>query len=59
MTLAEAADHLADALNEDGGLYSLGWYLGWSPTDDCAVLDGHFTAQDLLAIATFMRETAQ
>ena len=39
----------------DGGLTSLGWYLAWWPGNDTATLDGSFTADDLEAIAWWMR----
>ena len=48
-------DPLASAYREDGGLYSLGWYLAWSPGEAYATLDGQFKADDLLAIAQHMR----
>lgn len=43
------------AISEDGGLYNLGWYLGWNPHRPEAVLDGDFTADELEAIAWWMR----
>jgi len=48
---------LADCITPDGGLYSLGWYLGWTPGDERAVLDGEFTAKDLIDIAEHMLKT--
>ena len=45
---------LGDSIKEDG-LYSLGWYLGWTHGDADATLDGSFTADDLEAIAWWMR----
>lgn len=44
-----------ETISIDGGLYNLGGYLGWTPGDDEAVLDGHFTADQLEAIAWWMR----
>jgi hypothetical protein len=57
MTYEEAAVHLRgmEALQKDGSLNSLGWYLRWSPGSDEATLDGEFTAHDLLAVSVFMR----
>lgn len=45
------------AIQEDGGLYDLGWYLGWTPGDEEAVLDGRFSAAELRAIADHMERT--
>lgn len=60
MTLEQATKHLKDKIDpKDGGLYSLGWYLSWSPTDVDACLDGQFTPDDLEAIAAYMRENAK
>lgn len=42
-------------IKKDGGLYSVGWYLRWDVGDDIALLDGQFTAEDLEAIAFWMR----
>lgn len=56
MTLDEAVKRLGKAVTETG-LYSLGWYLGYNAGDGYAVLDGDFTADDLEAIAVYMRAT--
>jgi hypothetical protein len=40
---------------EDGCLFSLGWYLSWDIGDDKATLDGEFSADELEAIAWWMR----
>lgn len=45
---------LADAVQPDGGLYSLGWYLAWTPGRESACLDGDFTANQLRAIADWI-----
>lgn len=50
----EARQHVAEAIQPDGGLFNLGWYLGWTPGDSEAVLDGRFTADELRAIADHM-----
>ncbi len=44
-----------EVLSNDGGLYSLGWYLAWSPNDTEVTLDGPFTADELEAIAWWMK----
>lgn len=56
MTFDEAKEHLEGAINPDGGLYSLGWYLNWLPGRSTACLDGDFEAKDLEAIAIYMRD---
>ena len=38
-----------------GGLYKLGWYLCWNPKDERARLDGLFSADELEAVAWWMR----
>ncbi len=56
MTFAEAREHLKGVIySDDGGLYHLGWYVNWSPRDLLATLDGEFSADDLEAIAVYMR----
>lgn len=42
---------------ENGGLYSLGWYLSWEVGQKKATLDGEFTADELAEIAAHMKET--
>jgi hypothetical protein len=37
-------------------LFSLGWYLGVGANDEKATLDGEFTADELEAIAAWMRD---
>jgi len=56
MKESEAKEILSDEIQSDGSLYSLGWYLCWNAGDDKAVLDGDFTADDLEAIAFWMRK---
>jgi len=46
---------LDDAVMSDGDLFSLGWYLYWENGKEYATLDGYFTADDLEAIAWWMR----
>lgn len=47
-------DAVHKCIAADGGLYNLGWYLGWSVGEREAVLDGRFTADDLRSIAEHM-----
>jgi len=49
-------EHVKDCIQPDGGLFSLGWYLSWSPGQKEAVLDGEFTAAALRAIAEHMEK---
>lgn len=51
----EARVELIDSISDDDGLYSLGWYLAWWPHETTATLDGIFTADELEAIAWWMR----
>lgn len=44
--------------SKDGGLHDLGWYLRWYKGDGEATLDGPFTADELEAIAWWMRNRA-
>lgn len=55
MTESRARELLSGAVDKDGGLYNLGWYLGWTPGESDATLDGQFTADDLEAVAWWMR----
>jgi hypothetical protein len=50
-----AKEILGNAIWNDGGLRSLEWYLSWGPTDEWATLDGIFSAEELEAIAWWMR----
>ncbi len=54
----EVIKELGNYIQKDGGLYSLGAYLAWSVGDDGAVLDGTFSAEELEAIAWWMKNTA-
>ena len=51
----KAKELLAPAIQTDGWLFNLGWYLNWKLGDKDATLDGSFTADDLEAIAWWMR----
>jgi len=44
-----------NVFSDDGGLYDLGWYLAWNTNHKDACLDGDFTADELEAIAWWMR----
>lgn len=54
----EAKKFLGSSVASNGGLHELGWYLHWAGGHDSAVLDGRFDADDLFAIAAFMRGPA-
>lgn len=57
MSVEAAKKRLKAFIQKDGGLYDLGWYLSYTPgSNDTATLDGYFTADDLEAIAVYMRE---
>jgi len=56
----EQAREILDARNaigNDDGLLNGGWYLVWSRGDKEACLDGDFTADELEAIAWWMRHS--
>lgn len=56
MTFEQAKEKLKDwILPKDGGLFSLGTYISWTPGED-AVLDGRFTLEELEAIVIYMKE---
>lgn len=59
MTLAEAQEHLAGVVETTHGLYSPGWYLAWDVGNEKAILDGEFSADDLEAIAVYMRNVKE
>lgn len=48
-----------NALSDSSGLYNLGWYLSWTAGDADATLDGTFDADELEAIAWWMRNKGQ
>lgn len=54
MTNQEALTLLGNSVTETG-LYDLGWYLCANKGDSAATLDGIFTADQLEAIAIYMR----
>ena len=55
MNREEAEKILADCIKSDGTLYNLGAYLSWSLSYEEATLDGEFSADQLEAIAWWMR----
>lgn len=55
MDAKAAHDVVAPWITPDGGLQGDGEYLSWQPGDETACLDGHFTADQLEAIAAYMR----
>jgi hypothetical protein len=56
LTEDEVRRLLSSSIHPDGGLYNLGWYLSWVPGSNRAALDGEFTADELEAIACWMRK---
>lgn len=56
MDINKAKEHLKDVI-EDDGLHSLGWYLAYTNGNSKATLDGEFTAEDLEAIACYMKHS--
>lgn len=58
MNEQRAREILKGDIQPDGSLSNGGWYLAWTPTRDHAVLDGQFNADDLEAIAWWMRYVA-
>lgn len=49
---------LGKTISEDGGLYNLGHYIAWNRGAESATLDCEFTAEELEAIAWWMRNSA-
>jgi hypothetical protein len=56
MTLEEAKEHLRHFL-VDNGIIGSGEYIEYYNEQAFAILDGEFTADDLEAIAVYMRST--
>ena len=53
-----AREILGDWIKPDGGLYALGVYIAWPSAigaAERACLDGHFTHEELEAVAWWMR----
>lgn len=55
MTEERARTILGDTIQADGGLYCLGHYTAWTPGDKEACLDCNFAAEELEAIAFWMK----
>lgn len=55
MEFEEASKILGEAIEKNGNLYSANPYIIWGITGDQVTLDGEFTAQELEAIAYWMR----
>ena len=55
MSLDEAKVILKDSINDDGGLFNLGHYIAWERGEGEVTLDCRFTADELEAIAVYMR----
>ena len=55
MDREKAKSLLGKSVNKDGGLFNLGWYLAWIVSCETATLDGAFEADELEAIAWWMR----
>lgn len=58
MTREQAIAILGTDVQANGCLYCLGRYLAWAPGDAEATLDAQFTADELEAIAWWMRNSA-
>lgn len=55
MTLDEAKGHLKDFIDEDGNLLCGSPWVSWDDGDASISLDGHFDANELEAMAIYMR----
>jgi hypothetical protein len=55
MDETKAREILKDEIDSGGGLYCLGTYIAWNPTNNSATLDSEFDADELEAIAWWMR----
>jgi len=52
-----AREILKDSIRDDGSLYNLGRYIAWTPGHIDACLNCSFTAEELEAVAWWMRNT--
>lgn len=57
MDEAKAREILKTAIQPDGGLHDRGQYLAWIPGKKLATLDAEFDADELEAIAWWMRNS--
>lgn len=55
MNEKQARETLGEAVKADDSLFNLGHYIGWSPFKDEVTLDCKFTADELEAIAWWMK----
>ncbi len=55
MNETKARAVLGDWIREDEGIFDLGHYVSWKPNSETACLDDYFTADQLEAIAWWMR----
>ena len=58
MTLEQATEILKEAIEEDGGLHSLGHYMAYWSGKDTIVLDDRFSLEELEAIVVWMKAHA-
>ncbi len=58
MNETRAREILGDTVQPDYSLYCLGHYTHWTPGDKDATLDCQFTADELEAIAWWMRNNS-
>lgn len=59
MTIEEARTILGEKIKEDNSLDDLSQYLSWNVNSKEACLDAYFTADELEAIAVWMRRYKQ
>lgn len=59
MNEKQAREILGDTITPKGDIYRLGWFVQWRRGDSITVLDGEFSADDLEAIAWWMRNGNQ
>ena len=55
MNREEAEAILANYIQPNGRLYNVGGYVSWNPGNSKITLDGEFTAEELEAMAWWMK----
>ncbi|HEX8310704.1 MAG TPA: hypothetical protein VF614_05260 [Chthoniobacteraceae bacterium] len=55
MNEQKAKEILGGMIGEDGSLKATGEFISWEPGESSVTLDGHFTVEELEAIAWWMR----
>ena len=55
MDVVDARRILGECTQSDNSLYSLDWYVRWDDDMSAVILDGEFEAEDLEAIAWWMK----